>query len=191
MRESAAAGMVRTRPWLAVAALTLTGVLVPMVLAPPASAAACPGSALSIVAHEDDDLIFINPDILNDIRAGRCVRTLFVTAGDAGNPYPDSIYRENAPEAAYAQMAGVADNWTTVDDGVAGREIQVRALVGRPNVTIAFLRLPDGFPVRVRLHRVQRSEPEQALDRGHPEHPNASTAPRPTRAPGSSTRSPR
>ena len=47
------------------------------------------------------------------------MRTVFLTAGDAGNPYPDSLYRENGPEAAYAQMAGAADNWTaSVDDGV-------------------------------------------------------------------------
>ena len=114
--------------------------------APPAAAAPCTQKIMTVVAHEDDDLIFINPDIVNDIHAGRCVRTLFVTAGDAGNPYPDSLYRENGPEAAYAQMAGVADSWATIDDGVSGRSLTVRALVGAPDVTIAFLRLPDGFP---------------------------------------------
>ncbi len=118
-----------------------------VVNAPAATAApGCSQTILTIVAHEDDDLIFINPDILNDIAAGRCTRTLFVTAGDAGNAYPDSLQRENAPEAAYAQMAGVPDNWTPVADGVANRSLTVRALNGRPNVTLAFLRLPDGFP---------------------------------------------
>ncbi|HQR26551.1 MAG TPA: PKD domain-containing protein [Nocardioides sp.] len=118
----------------------------PVLLAQPATAAPCPGAALNIVAHEDDDLIFVNPDIITDIRSGRCVRTLFVTAGDAGNPYPDSLYRENAPEASYAQMAGVANNWTATDDGVPGRNITVLRLVGAPNVSIAFMRIPDGFP---------------------------------------------
>ena len=33
--------------------------------ATPAHAAACPNSALTIVAHEDDDLIFVNPDIMS------------------------------------------------------------------------------------------------------------------------------
>ncbi|HEY3407421.1 MAG TPA: PKD domain-containing protein [Propionicimonas sp.] len=118
-----------------------------MVTATPSAAASCSGGTLTFVAHEDDDLIFINPDIVTDIRAGRCVKTVFLTAGEAGTPYPDALIRENAPEAAYAQMAGVADNWTTTgDDGVPGRNISTRVLVGRSNVSIAFLRLPDGFP---------------------------------------------
>jgi LmbE family N-acetylglucosaminyl deacetylase len=118
-----------------------------VVTAAPAAAASCTGGTLTFVAHEDDDLIFINPDIVTDIRAGRCVKTVFLTAGEAGTAYPDALIRENAPEAAYAQMAGVADNWTTTgDDGVPGRNISTRVLVGRSNVSIAFLRLPDGFP---------------------------------------------
>ncbi len=137
----------RHRRWwlvLVVIAASLAGV---ELLASTASAAPCPGSALNIVAHEDDDLIFINPDIRNDIRSGRCVRTVFLTAGDAGNAYPDSIYRERAPQAAYAQMAGLPNNWTsTTDDGVPGRNILVETLVGAPRVSIAFLRIPDGFP---------------------------------------------
>lgn len=129
----------------AVALLAVIALVAPVVLAPPASAAACAGSALTVVAHEDDDLLFVNPDIVGDIHAGRCVRTVFLTAGDAGNPYPDSLLREQGPQAAYAQMAGVANNWVNVDDGIAGRNIHVEALVDRPNVSIAFFRLPDGF----------------------------------------------
>lgn len=125
----------------------VAGLLAVVPLAGPASAAPCPGAALNVVAHEDDDLIFLNPDIANDIASGRCVRTVFLTAGEAGNPYPDSIYRENGPEAAYARMAGVADAWTvTSDDGVPGRSVRTLTLNGAPRVSIAFLRLPDGFP---------------------------------------------
>lgn len=116
-------------------------------LATPAAAAPCRGGVLNVVAHQDDDLIFLNPDILHDVRAGLCVRTVFVTAGDAGNPYPDSILRERAPQAAYARMAGVSNDWQVeTDDGVPGRTIRTQTLVGAPNVSIAFLRIPDGFP---------------------------------------------
>ena len=41
------------------------------------------GKTMNIVAHEDDDLLFLSPALLRDVRRGRCVRTVFVTAGDA------------------------------------------------------------------------------------------------------------
>ena len=34
---------------------------------------------LNVVAHTDDDLLFINPDIQDDIDAGKCVQTLYIT----------------------------------------------------------------------------------------------------------------
>ena len=146
-RRRTGSGLRAARAVLWVGLVPLVGFLAIVPLVSPASAAPCPGGALNIVAHEDDDLIFLNPDIANDIAAGRCVRTVFITAGDAGNPYPDSIYRENGPEAAYARMAGLADNWTqTTDDGVPGHNVRTEVLVGAPRISISFLRLPDGFP---------------------------------------------
>jgi LmbE family N-acetylglucosaminyl deacetylase len=107
----------------------------------------CPqGAVLNIVAHQDDDLLFLSPDLIHDIQANRCVRTVFVTAGDAGR---DATYwggRENGAKAAYAQMAGVANTWSTADAGIAGRTIPVATLVGKPTVSLAFMRLPDGYP---------------------------------------------
>src|SRR5262245_7566617 len=51
-----------------------------------ALAAPCATSAMAFVAHEDDDLLFLSPDILHAIQAGdTCVRTVYLTAGDAGN----------------------------------------------------------------------------------------------------------
>jgi len=109
-----------------------------------AYAASCTGGAMQIVAHQDDDLLFQSPDVLHDIQAGRCVRTVFVTAGDAakGEPYWSS--RERGSQAAYARMAGVADSWTTSDAGVSGRSIRMLTLTDAPNVSLVFMRLPDG-----------------------------------------------
>ena len=110
----------------------------------PAKRAACTGSAMQIVAHADDDLIFQSPDVLHDIEAGRCVRTVYVTAGDAAK---DDLYwkgREGGSRAAYAQMAGVPNIWTTADAGVPGRSIQLETLVGAPGISIVSMRLPDG-----------------------------------------------
>src|SRR5262245_28199466 len=42
--------------------------------------ATCGASAMYVVAHEDDDLLFLSPDLLHDIQSGACVTTVFVTA---------------------------------------------------------------------------------------------------------------
>ena len=143
----AGSGPLRARGirWLGL--VLLGGFLAVVSIATPASAAACAGSALNIVAHEDDDLIFLNPDIANDIAANRCVRTVFLTAGDAGNPYPDSIYRENGPDGGVRPDGGGVRQLDR-DHGRRGPGHNVRTLTlnGRPRVSISFIRLPDGFP---------------------------------------------
>jgi LmbE family N-acetylglucosaminyl deacetylase len=120
-----------------------------MLLLPAASAQGamdgCPfGATLNVVAHQDDDLLFLNPDILDDIQAGRCVRTVYVTAGDGGSDASYWRSRESGVEAAYAQMAGVADSWSTTDAGVSGHAIELRRLTALPSVSLVFMRLPDG-----------------------------------------------
>ncbi len=102
------------------------------------------GTTLNIVAHEDDDLLFLNPAVLHAIQNGRCVRTIFVTAGDAGNDASYWQSREAGAQAAYAQMSGVANTWTQTDAGISGHPIPVFTLSGKPAISIAFMRLPDG-----------------------------------------------
>jgi LmbE family N-acetylglucosaminyl deacetylase len=105
------------------------------------------GCVMQVVAHQDDDLIFMNPDLLGDIRAGRCIRTVFITAGDAGSTEArgDTYWRarEAGARAAYATMAGVPDDWTSSDAGIPGHPITVQALQGT-NIELLFMRLPDG-----------------------------------------------
>ena len=43
------------------------------------------GVHLNIVAHQDDDVLFMNPDILNNVKEGRRQVTVYITAG---NVYP-------------------------------------------------------------------------------------------------------
>ena len=38
---------------------------------------------LYIVAHQDDDLLFMNPDIQTSIAIGHIVKTAYLTAGDS------------------------------------------------------------------------------------------------------------
>ncbi|EAW13741.1 PIG-L family deacetylase [Aspergillus clavatus NRRL 1] len=98
---------------------------------------------LNIVAHQDDDLLFQNPQIIHDITAGRRVRTVYLTAGDAGK---DSTYwtsRQTGALEAYAAMAGVPSHWDESDAGVQGKDIPLYTLRDRP-ISIAFMHMPDG-----------------------------------------------
>ncbi|KAE8335098.1 putative deacetylase LmbE-like domain-containing protein [Aspergillus arachidicola] len=100
---------------------------------------------LNIVAHQDDDLLFLSPNLLHEIQGGRRVRTVFLTAGDAGEV--SSGYweqRQAGSQAAYAQMADVSDIWTQSDAGIDGKNIPTFTLDGNPDVSLVFLQLPDG-----------------------------------------------
>ena len=104
-------------------------------------------SIMTFVAHEDDDLLFLSPDLLQAVQnapSGACARTVFLTAGDAGAGQGYATVRESGSRAAYAQMAGVANAWTQTNAGIPGHPIPVFTLNGSPNVSLIFMRLPDG-----------------------------------------------
>lgn len=109
---------------------------------------------MNIVAHEDDDLLFLSPDLLHDIQAGKTVRTVFVTAGDAADQIAGGadqlrkywMAREKGNRAAYALMAGVPNSWKQSTVTVNGHHLAMFTLAGRPSITEIFLRLPDGNP---------------------------------------------
>jgi LmbE family N-acetylglucosaminyl deacetylase len=106
----------------------------------------CDSHTMYVVAHQDDTLLFQSPALLQDIQSGRCVRTVFVTAGDAGRPASYWEGREEGAEAAYAQMAGVGDDWTASQIFADGHSIRLETLDGDPDVSLAFMRLPGGSP---------------------------------------------
>lgn len=101
-------------------------------------------TVMSVVAHEDDTLIFQNPDVAHYIQSGKCVRTVFLTAGDAALPAWYWLDREDGAKAAYAEMAGVSNVWDQSDAGISGHVIPVFTLTGNTKVSLVFLRLPDG-----------------------------------------------
>ncbi|WP_258141793.1 MULTISPECIES: chitobiase/beta-hexosaminidase C-terminal domain-containing protein [unclassified Arthrobacter] len=117
---------------------------VPAVAAVPPCAGT--GGAMQIVAHTDDDLLFLSPDFMRDIQAKRCVQTVFTTAGEAGEGASYWKGLEAGIRASYSKMAGVADSWTTSDAGVPNRPLTLQTLNGAPNISVVFMRLPDGFP---------------------------------------------
>lgn len=99
---------------------------------------------LTVVAHEDDDILFINPDIQNSIQAGECVRTIYVTAGDSGGTKDYWIGREQGAKAGYAKMAGKKNVWTQRDIDINGHDIIINTLRDNKSISLMFLRLPDG-----------------------------------------------
>lgn len=106
------------------------------------------------VAHPDDDLFFMNPEIRKTIRAGCPVDTVYLTAGDDGKTnrvkaleYVDR--REYGVRAAYAEMAEVANRWKQADvraDGLHIRSYRLADKARDADVRLTFLDLHDGGP---------------------------------------------
>ncbi len=102
-------------------------------------------TVITFVAHEDDDILFMNPDIYHAIKAGYCIRTVFVTAGDAGANQYYWLSREHGAEAAYSLMAGASDVWENRTIQLADNEYTTFANPrGNSTITLVFLHLPDG-----------------------------------------------
>ncbi len=135
-----------------------------------------------IVAHQDDDLLFMNPDIAEAVRQNHCVVTLYLTAGD--NEYGIQPYgldytqywrsREDGERAAYARMAGVPNVWTQQIYPFAGKEIRTSVLDGNPRVRLMFLRLRENTSSGVTLRALWDS-PDPTLTAQALDHSNAFT----------------
>lgn len=104
----------------------------------------CTERSLQFTAHPDDDLLFMNPDVQRDIEAGRCVRTVYLTTGDAAREESYWRLREDGIRAAYATMAGVDDTWTESVTTVDGHPLTTETLDAAPGVSVVFMHLPDG-----------------------------------------------
>ncbi|MBC7581913.1 PIG-L family deacetylase [Aeromicrobium sp.] len=108
---------------------------------------ACPGhnNIVQVVAHQDDDLLFMNPDLLHSIQQGDCIRTVYLTAGDAGNSNYYWLGRERGAEAAYASLTGLPDEWTNQTVKLGTREFAtIVTSTSNPGISLLFLHLPDG-----------------------------------------------
>ncbi len=102
-------------------------------------------TVMQIVAHQDDDLLFMSPDLLGDLSEKRCVRTVYVTAGDSGSNEFYWLKREQGSEAAYSFMLGAKEGWLQKTVKLPGGQFASFASPrGNPRVTLIFLHLPDG-----------------------------------------------
>jgi LmbE family N-acetylglucosaminyl deacetylase len=100
--------------------------------------------SLSLAAHADDVLLFMNPDVSTDIKKGNLVRSVVLTAGDhgLGSKYWQS--REAGMLVAFAHMAGVGSFWNASTLTANGHVLGVQTLASRPKISVIFMRLPDG-----------------------------------------------
>ncbi|MGN7970411.1 PIG-L family deacetylase [Microbacterium sp. 22296] len=104
-----------------------------------------PTTVMSVWAHPDDDIIFANPTISDAIDAGDCVRSIFVTAGDAGKGMRYVEARELGILRAYNDMRGMQGLWDPTDlTLISGVHVRRLSPQGDPRVSVMFLRLPDG-----------------------------------------------
>jgi LmbE family N-acetylglucosaminyl deacetylase len=99
---------------------------------------------LYIIAHQDDDLLFMNPSLLRAIKAGDTIQTIYLTAGDSGLDASYWASRQAGAQAAYAQMAGVTSTWDEYDLGIEGKIIPKYTLHDHDTISLAFLHIPDG-----------------------------------------------
>lgn len=100
---------------------------------------------MSIWAHYDDDLIFRYQEIAEAIQAGQCVRSVFVTGGDAGRGREYSWNREQGIRDAYDVMRGSRSPWVQYDVPLeSGMTVDAWRPSDDARLTLVFLRLPDG-----------------------------------------------
>ncbi|MEV6236117.1 PIG-L family deacetylase [Lentzea sp. NPDC051838] len=103
------------------------------------AAQAATTTTVSFVAHQDDDLLFMNPDIASDIEAGFNVWVVYLTAGEVHTrpAMPYANQRVEGERAAYAKAARVANNWTFEEMWFNGHPVATNRLNGT-NVRLVF-----------------------------------------------------
>ncbi|MFI5764960.1 PIG-L family deacetylase [Streptomyces sp. NPDC051563] len=121
------------------------------------------GTVLQIVAHPDDDLYFMNPDLSRSISTGIKVTTVYLTSGESDGrneahsphlqdpavPADHAAYaeaRQNGIRAAYAQMAtgDRTSAWQRRSiPTLGGGSAEVDVLVARPEVNLVWMQLRE------------------------------------------------
>ncbi|MFJ7154600.1 PIG-L family deacetylase [Streptomyces sp. NPDC101118] len=125
------------------------------------------GSVLQIVAHPDDDLFFMNPDLSRSLTSGHALTTAYLTAGESDgvnaargphfkDPRPAADRgryaeaRQNGIRAAYAQMAtgDRTSPWKrSAVETAGGGHAEIDVLVSRPQISLVWLQLGEARTV--------------------------------------------
>lgn len=121
------------------------------------------GTVVQVVAHPDDDLFFMNPDLSRSLLSGTQVTTAYLTSGEADGvnqarggaakdpdqPADRAHYaeaRQNGIRSAYAQMAtgDRTSAWRrTVIPTAGGGQAELDVLIAKPQVNLVWLQLRE------------------------------------------------
>nr|WP_321574902.1 PIG-L family deacetylase [Paraburkholderia franconis] len=99
---------------------------------------------MTVVAHLDDDLLFVEPAISERLRAGWCVTVVHLIGGANGAKFDYVLKREEGTRLAYARLAGVSNDWDEATIHIAGEPVFELRLKQQPRVRLLELRLPGG-----------------------------------------------
>ncbi|MFB7053404.1 PIG-L family deacetylase [Streptomyces vinaceus] len=128
------------------------------------SPAGADGSIVQVVAHPDDDLFFMNPDVSRSMALNAEVTTVYLTSGESdgrneargidpprsGDRAAFAEARQNGIRGAYAQMA-TGDRrsaWTrTVIPTAGGGQAEMDVLTARPEINLVWMQLREARSV--------------------------------------------
>ncbi|MCW5809142.1 MAG: PIG-L family deacetylase, partial [Deltaproteobacteria bacterium] len=96
---------------------------------------------LTIVAHQDDDLLFFQPDLYDVARRGS-LTNVYITAGDGNHGLDQAEERIQGLLVAYARIVGDLD-WNCGYIELRGHVAQHCRIPGK-NISLLFLAYPDG-----------------------------------------------
>ena len=97
---------------------------------------------LAIVAHQDDDLLFMQPDLIEALRHGGGVTIAYVTAGNDNHDFAYSQKRYDGVMSAYSAASGASGwqcGWIELS-GHAAEHCRLEAA----KLSLVFLGYPDG-----------------------------------------------
>lgn len=138
-----------------------------------AADASTSSTVMQIMAHPDDDLYFMNPEVSKDIALGRSVVSVYLTCGEANGvnapiehgdqdrpavPVSWPAYaaaRQEGLRRAYGQMAlGDPDtDWSRqVLRLSGGKSVELDTMTGRPEIRLAFVNLPEAHDTNPKYH---------------------------------------
>jgi LmbE family N-acetylglucosaminyl deacetylase len=115
---------------------------------------------LQVVAHPDDDLYFMNPDVADSVRTGGEVTTVVLTAAEAGGGAQFAAARQHGLRSAYARMAGAEDDapWRRTTLVTRGGEAELCELEANTRVRLVFLDIEMGAYAGSTPHDTPRDE---------------------------------